>query len=123
VRASALSSHARASALCDYVARARQLRQRSAQLRALHAALEANSELSRERRIERLHGALHAALRIYREILLGGMADADAARFKQVGRNRAVLPRALASCALCGPRACAAQAKHTRCIAGHAFLC
>jgi hypothetical protein len=119
-------AHARAAALCEYTARARQLRQRSAQLRALHAALEANVELARERRIERLHGALHAALRIYREILLGGTADADAARFKQVRRARAGCPapvavarpairsqRSLARCALRPSTlsSCAAQAR------------
>ncbi|KAG8470476.1 hypothetical protein KFE25_008897 [Diacronema lutheri] len=79
----ATRAHDRASALCDFTARSRQLQQRAAHLRALHAALEANPELARERRIERLHAALHAALRVYREVIHAASAAADERRFEQ----------------------------------------
>lgn len=95
----ATRAHDRASALCDFTARSRQLQQRAAHLRALHAALEANPELARERRIERLHAALHAALRVYREVIHAASAAADERRFEQVGaRRRAVRRRAAARC-------------------------
>ncbi|KAJ1631796.1 hypothetical protein T492DRAFT_993014 [Pavlovales sp. CCMP2436] len=76
-------AYARTSALCDFAGRARQLQGRTLQLRALHAALDANAELPREKRIERLHAALHAGLRVYREVLLGSTAQADERRSAQ----------------------------------------
>jgi len=85
-------AHARASALYDFAIRARQLRQRAANVTALSAALEANPSLSRDKRIARLHEAVHAAVKLYRETLEAGAADADQRRFDEAGIPGALQP-------------------------------